>query len=52
MKFLNDTMVQPIDSQWFEFYVPGQDRAIQPLAESRAAVSFNAIDQTTKNLIF
>lgn len=39
VKFLKDKMVQPIDSQWFQFYAPNQDKIIQPLAESNAAVS-------------
>ncbi|XP_030382627.1 palmitoyl-protein thioesterase 1 [Scaptodrosophila lebanonensis] len=35
VKFLNDTIVQPRDSQWFEFYTPGQDREMQPLNQSK-----------------
>eukprot|EP01112_Ceratiomyxa_fruticulosa_P010251 TRINITY_DN2700_c0_g1_i2.p1 TRINITY_DN2700_c0_g1~~TRINITY_DN2700_c0_g1_i2.p1 ORF type:complete len:329 (-),score=53.52 TRINITY_DN2700_c0_g1_i2:71-976(-) len=31
VKFLNDTMVQPRESEWFGFYVPGQDKIIQPM---------------------
>ncbi|XP_016992873.3 palmitoyl-protein thioesterase 1 [Drosophila takahashii] len=34
--FLNDTIVQPKESQWFQFYTSGQDRIIQPLNESKA----------------
>ncbi|KAI8128107.1 Palmitoyl-protein thioesterase 1 [Lucilia cuprina] len=34
VKFLNDTIVQPKESQWFEFYKPGQDKEILPLKES------------------
>lgn len=39
VKFANDTIVQPVDSEWFQFYTPNQDKIIQPLAESNAAVS-------------
>ncbi|EDW65461.2 palmitoyl-protein thioesterase 1 [Drosophila virilis] len=35
VKFLNDTIVQPKESQWFEFYAPGQDKHILPLSESK-----------------
>jgi len=34
--FLNDTIVQPKESQWFQFYTSGQDRIIQPFNESKA----------------
>lgn len=34
VKFEHDTVVQPRESEWFEFYYPGQDVAIQPLRES------------------
>lgn len=39
VKFTNDTIVQPIDTEWFQFYVPNQDKQIQAFAESNAAVS-------------
>ncbi|XP_004535042.1 palmitoyl-protein thioesterase 1 [Ceratitis capitata] len=32
--FLNDTIVQPKESQWFGFYTPGQDEEIRPLNQS------------------
>ncbi|XP_034105911.1 palmitoyl-protein thioesterase 1 [Drosophila albomicans] len=35
VKFLNDTIVQPKESQWFQFYEPGQDQHIQPLNQSK-----------------
>ncbi|XP_013110080.1 palmitoyl-protein thioesterase 1 [Stomoxys calcitrans] len=35
VKFLNDTIVQPKESQWFEFYKPGQDKEILPLKQSK-----------------
>lgn len=35
VKFLNDTIVQPKESQWFEFYEPGQDQRILPLNQSK-----------------
>ena len=34
VRFNNDTMVEPVDSEWFEFYKPGQALEIQPLKES------------------
>jgi len=34
VKFGNDTMVQPKDSEWFEFYAPDQDKDIIPLNQS------------------
>ncbi|KAH8275956.1 hypothetical protein KR018_008033, partial [Drosophila ironensis] len=34
VKFLNDTVVQPKESEWFEFYTSGQDKVIQPLEQS------------------
>ncbi|XP_016984706.1 palmitoyl-protein thioesterase 1 [Drosophila rhopaloa] len=35
VKFLNDTIVQPKESQWFQFYTSGQDKVIQPFKESK-----------------
>lgn len=40
MKFNNDTIVQPIATEWFQFYVPNQDKQIQAFSESNAAVSW------------
>ncbi|KAJ6637666.1 Palmitoyl-protein thioesterase 1 [Pseudolycoriella hygida] len=34
VKFTKDTIVQPLQSQWFEFYEPNQDKVILPLNES------------------
>jgi len=34
IQFTNDTMVQPIASEWFGFYAPGQDKTILPLEQS------------------
>lgn len=34
VKFSNDTIVQPRDTQWFAFYEPGQDVKIVPLQSS------------------
>jgi len=34
IKFLNDTMVQPIESEWFGFYDDGQDINIMSLQDS------------------
>jgi palmitoyl-protein thioesterase len=35
VQFLNDTMVQPKESEWFGFYNPGQDKTIFTLQESQ-----------------
>jgi len=35
VRFTEDTMVQPIESEWFGFYTPGQDKNITPLRESQ-----------------
>jgi len=35
VRFTLDTMVQPINSEWFEFYAPGQDIEIIPLKQSQ-----------------
>lgn len=34
VKFTQDTIVQPKDTEWFEFYEPGQDTFIVPLKDS------------------
>jgi len=34
VQFLNDTMVQPKQSEWFGWYVPGQDKNVQTLQET------------------
>ncbi|XP_073678296.1 palmitoyl-protein thioesterase 1 isoform X2 [Garra rufa] len=34
VKFLQDTMVDPVDSEWFGFYKPGQDKELETLKES------------------
>ena len=31
VKFLRDSMVIPIESEWFGFYAPGQDKEVLPL---------------------
>ncbi|XP_071451635.1 palmitoyl-protein thioesterase 1 [Hetaerina americana] len=35
VKFNNDTMVEPRESEWFEFYTPGQAKYITPLRKSK-----------------
>uniref|UniRef100_A0A7S3DD21 Palmitoyl-protein thioesterase 1 n=1 Tax=Palpitomonas bilix TaxID=652834 RepID=A0A7S3DD21_9EUKA len=35
VKFNNDTMVQPRDSEWFGFYKLGQDKEVETLQESK-----------------
>ncbi|XP_033214610.1 palmitoyl-protein thioesterase 1 [Belonocnema kinseyi] len=34
VKFNQDTMVEPLESEWFGFYKPGQSKVIQTLQES------------------
>ncbi|XP_019870658.1 palmitoyl-protein thioesterase 1 [Aethina tumida] len=34
VKFENDTMVQPIESEWFGFYKPGQSKEIESLEQT------------------
>nr|CAB3265119.1 palmitoyl-protein thioesterase 1 [Phallusia mammillata] len=34
VRFNNDTMVEPVASEWFGFYTPGQDEEVQSLQES------------------
>jgi len=34
VKFLNETIVEPKESEWFEFYAPGQENVIVSLKES------------------
>jgi len=34
VRFNNDTMVAPVDSEWFGFYAPGQDDVLETLQES------------------
>jgi len=37
VKFTQDSLVQPRESQWFQFYTPKQDKEIQPFEASNAA---------------
>jgi len=34
VQFLNDTMVQPKESEWFGFYAPGQDKQVLTMEET------------------
>lgn len=34
VKFYNDTVVQPVESEWFGFYAPGQDQVVLPLEQT------------------
>lgn len=34
VKFLNDTMVQPQESEWFGFYAPGTENVVLPLQKT------------------
>ena len=34
VKFMNDSMVQPVESSWFGFYKPGSDVELMTLEES------------------
>ncbi|XP_053628450.2 palmitoyl-protein thioesterase 1 isoform X3 [Cherax quadricarinatus] len=35
VKFLADTMVVPVESEWFGFYTPGQDEQVLPLQQTQ-----------------
>lgn len=35
VKFLNDSMVVPVESEWFGFYSPGQDQEVLPLQQTK-----------------
>lgn len=35
VKFENDSMVEPVDSEWFGFYAPGQSEEVQTLEQTR-----------------
>ena len=35
LKFQDDTVVDPRETEWFEFYTPGQAKVMQPLRESQ-----------------
>ena len=35
VKFDNDTIVQPRETEWFGFYEPGQSKKMQPMQETR-----------------
>eukprot|EP01095_Lingulamoeba_sp_RSL-Kostka_P003400 TRINITY_DN14389_c0_g1_i1.p1 TRINITY_DN14389_c0_g1~~TRINITY_DN14389_c0_g1_i1.p1 ORF type:complete len:307 (-),score=111.74 TRINITY_DN14389_c0_g1_i1:221-1141(-) len=39
VKFLNDTVVIPRESEWFGFYAPGQDKIIIPLEETNIFIN-------------
>lgn len=41
VRFENDTMVQPIASEWFGFYKPGQSEEIIPLNRSSIYINVN-----------
>lgn len=49
VKFNQDSFVQPVESEWFQFYIPGQDKAIQPLADSNAAKNLGLNDLVVAN---
>ncbi|XP_055305149.1 palmitoyl-protein thioesterase 1 isoform X1 [Sitodiplosis mosellana] len=51
VKFSNDTIVQPIDTEWFQFYTPNQDKVIQPFAESNAVKNLGLNDLVASNKI-
>lgn len=46
VKFINDTIVVPRESQWFEFYAPGQDTDIVSLRNSRLYTNVRLTLQT------
>jgi len=49
VKFLNDTMVVPPDSEWFGFYTPGQSVTIQQMNETDLYIQDKIGLQTLNN---
>uniref|UniRef100_A0A1A9X5G3 Palmitoyl-protein thioesterase 1 n=1 Tax=Glossina brevipalpis TaxID=37001 RepID=A0A1A9X5G3_9MUSC len=53
VKFLNDTIVQPLETQWFQFYKAGQDREILPLEASKVYTALGLVTMEEENkLVF
>lgn len=54
VKFANDTMVEPVESEWFGFYKPGQADEVQSLQNSELyqQVSSRAIDLEICDMLF
>jgi len=52
VQFTEDTMVQPIASEWFGFYVDGQDKTTQPLQQTQLYtedwIGMQTLDQAGK----
>lgn len=46
IKFDNDTMVEPVDSEWFGFYKPGQSVEVERLQESRIYTEVSTTSST------
>lgn len=52
VKFLQDSMVVPIESEWFGFYLPGQDEVVVPMNETQLYnedwIGLKAMDEAGK----
>ena len=46
VKFNNDTMVEPVDSEWFGYYKPGQTEEMMTLQESDLYIKVCTADET------
>jgi len=46
VRFNNDTMVEPVASEWFEFYKPGQGVEIEPLENTALYKEVSYVDNT------
>jgi len=42
IKFENDTVVQPVETEWFGFYKPGQSVELETLQESALYIEVRA----------
>lgn len=49
VKFNQDSIVEPPETEFFQFYIPGQDKVIQPLSESNAAKNLGLNDLVAAN---
>lgn len=49
VKFNQDSIVQPVETEWFQFYIPGEDKVIQKLSDSNAAKRLGLNDLVAAN---
>jgi palmitoyl-protein thioesterase len=48
---MNDTVVQPRESEWFGFYAPGQDKTVLPLEQTPLYQQVCTTDSPTNQLL-